>query len=106
MAVLAESNVAARIPAQDLRRARSFYAGKLGLEPVEEPPGGLRYRCGNGEFALFESASAAGPPYQVAGIRGDHPRHRSAASPQRGVRAVPAPTAFIARDHSPRLLPG
>src|SRR5258708_12263001 len=59
MAVLAEGNVASRIPAQDLRRARSFYAEKLGLVPVEERPGGLRYRCGNGEFALFESAGAA-----------------------------------------------
>jgi catechol 2,3-dioxygenase-like lactoylglutathione lyase family enzyme len=39
--------------------ARSFYAEKLGLEPVEERPAGLRYRCGNGEFALFESAGAA-----------------------------------------------
>jgi len=40
MAVLAESNVASRIPAQDLSRARSSYAEKLGLEPVEEcaPP--------------------------------------------------------------------
>ena len=60
MAVLAESNVASRLPAQDLGRARSFYAEKLGLEPVEERPGGLRYRCGSGEFALFESAGAAG----------------------------------------------
>src|SRR5437868_14088877 len=59
MAVLAESDVASRSPAQDLRRARSVYAHKLGLEPVEERPGGLRYRCGNGEFALFESAGAA-----------------------------------------------
>jgi catechol 2,3-dioxygenase-like lactoylglutathione lyase family enzyme len=41
MAVLAEGNVASRIPAQDLRRARSFYADKLGLEPVEERPGGF-----------------------------------------------------------------
>ena len=57
--MLAGSNVASRIPAQDLRRARSFYAEKLGLEPAEERPGGLRYRCGNGEFALFESAAAA-----------------------------------------------
>src|SRR6266704_5844668 len=59
MAVLAESNVASRIPARDLRRARSFYAEKLGLEPVEERPGGLRYRCGNGEIAFFDSAGAA-----------------------------------------------
>ena len=59
MAVRAGSNVASRIPARDLRRARSFHAEKLGLEPVEERPGGLRYRCGNSEFALFESAGAA-----------------------------------------------
>jgi hypothetical protein len=58
MAVLAEGNAASRIPVQDLRRARSLYAEKLGLEPVEERPGGLRYQCGNGEFALFESAGA------------------------------------------------
>jgi len=59
IAVLADSNVASRIPAQDLERAKSFYAEKLGLEPTEARPGGLRYRCGSGEFALFESAGAA-----------------------------------------------
>ena len=56
--MLEDSDVAARIPAQDLQRARSFYADKLGLTPAEERPGGLRYRCGNGEFAIFESAGA------------------------------------------------
>ena len=54
-----EGKVAARIPVQDLQRARAFYAEKLGLEPSEERPGGLLYRCGEGEFALFESAGAA-----------------------------------------------
>ncbi len=57
--MLEDSKVAARIPAQDLQRARSFYAEKLGLEPSEERPGGLLYRCGEGEFALFESTGAA-----------------------------------------------
>jgi catechol 2,3-dioxygenase-like lactoylglutathione lyase family enzyme len=57
--MLEESKVAARIPAQDLQRAKAFYAEKLGLEPSEERPGGLLYRCGDGEFALFESAGAA-----------------------------------------------
>jgi catechol 2,3-dioxygenase-like lactoylglutathione lyase family enzyme len=57
--MLDHSDVATRLPAQDLERARSFYAEKLGLEPVEERPGGLRYRCGTGSFALFESAGAA-----------------------------------------------
>ncbi|MGH6919832.1 MAG: VOC family protein, partial [Geminicoccaceae bacterium] len=39
--------------------ARRFYAEKLGLEPVEERPGGLLYRCGKGSFALFTSSGAA-----------------------------------------------
>jgi len=57
--VLAQSQVATRLPAQDLDRARRFYAEKLGLEPVEERPGGLLYRCGSGFFALFQSAGTA-----------------------------------------------
>jgi catechol 2,3-dioxygenase-like lactoylglutathione lyase family enzyme len=51
--------VATRLPAQDLNRARAFYADKLGLEPSEERPGGLLYRCGAGEFGLFASAGAS-----------------------------------------------
>jgi catechol 2,3-dioxygenase-like lactoylglutathione lyase family enzyme len=57
--MLEHSDVATRLPAQDLERARSFYAEKLGLEPVEERPGGLLYRCGRGSFALFLSAGGA-----------------------------------------------
>ena len=57
--MLEHSDVATRLPVQDLERARSFYAEKLGLEPVEERPGGLLYRCGKGSFALFLSAGAA-----------------------------------------------
>src|SRR5262245_2981142 len=54
--MFADSEVATRLPAQNLNRARAFYAEKLGLEPSEERPGGLRYRCGNGWFSLFESS--------------------------------------------------
>jgi catechol 2,3-dioxygenase-like lactoylglutathione lyase family enzyme len=57
--MLEESNVATRLPARDLRRARKFYSEKLGLEPLEERPGGLRYRGGNNFFVLFESAGEA-----------------------------------------------
>jgi catechol 2,3-dioxygenase-like lactoylglutathione lyase family enzyme len=56
---LADSRVATRLPAQDLDRARAFYAEKLGLEPVDERPGGLLYRVAGGEFALFASAGRA-----------------------------------------------
>jgi catechol 2,3-dioxygenase-like lactoylglutathione lyase family enzyme len=54
-----DSDVATRLPARDLERARAFYAGKLGLEPVEKRPGGLRYRCGAGSFVLFVSTGVA-----------------------------------------------
>ena len=57
--MLKDGRVATRLPAQDLERARKFYAEKLGLEPAEERPGGLLYRCAGGVFALFASAGAS-----------------------------------------------
>jgi len=57
--MLGNSDVATRLPARDLNRARRFYAEKLGLEPVEERPGGLRYRSGNTFFVLFQSAGGS-----------------------------------------------
>jgi catechol 2,3-dioxygenase-like lactoylglutathione lyase family enzyme len=50
---------AARLPAQDLERAREWYRDKLGLEPVEEREGGLLYRMANADFALFTSTGAS-----------------------------------------------
>ena len=41
--MLKHARIEARIPTQDLSRARRWYAEKLGLEAVEERPGGLRY---------------------------------------------------------------
>ncbi len=37
--MLASVGVATRLPAQNLERARAFYAEKLGLDPIEERPG-------------------------------------------------------------------
>ena len=66
-ATLRSASVATRLPAQDLDRARAFYSEKLGLEPVEERPGGLRYVCGEGEFVLFESGGEpSGTHTQIA----------------------------------------
>jgi catechol 2,3-dioxygenase-like lactoylglutathione lyase family enzyme len=61
--MLRDGDVATRLPARDLERARRFYAERLGLEPAEERPGGLLYRCARGEFASFESAGAASGSY-------------------------------------------
>jgi catechol 2,3-dioxygenase-like lactoylglutathione lyase family enzyme len=57
--LLARGRVATRLPARDLERARRFYAEKLGLEPVDERPGGLLYRCSGTDFALFASTGAS-----------------------------------------------
>lgn len=54
--MLGNAKVATRLPAKDLARARAFYSEKLGLEPIEERAGGLRYVCDGGEFAIFLSA--------------------------------------------------
>jgi catechol 2,3-dioxygenase-like lactoylglutathione lyase family enzyme len=51
--------VVTKLPARDLDRARRFYRDRLGLEPVEERDGGLRYVCGTTEFHLFLSSGAA-----------------------------------------------
>src|SRR3954464_1150141 len=57
--MLERGRTATRLPAQDLERARRFYAERLGLEPADERPGGLLYRCGATEFVLFESTGAS-----------------------------------------------
>jgi catechol 2,3-dioxygenase-like lactoylglutathione lyase family enzyme len=69
---LAGGGVSARLPAQDLERARRFYAEKLGLEPAETRPGGLRYQCRSGSFSIFESAGRpSGEHTQLAWQVGD-----------------------------------
>ncbi|MGX1309994.1 catechol 2,3-dioxygenase-like lactoylglutathione lyase family enzyme [Streptomyces calvus] len=57
--VLAGARVATRLPAQDLDRARRFYAERLGLEPVDERPGGLLYRCAGADFVVFRSTGTS-----------------------------------------------
>ena len=56
---LASAHAVTKLPAQDLDRARRFYSERLGLDPVEEREGGLRYLCGATEFHLFLSSGAA-----------------------------------------------
>ena len=64
---LTNAHTVTKLPAQDLERARVFYREKLGLEPVEERAGGLRYVCGPTEFHLFSSSgSPSGQSTQMA----------------------------------------
>jgi catechol 2,3-dioxygenase-like lactoylglutathione lyase family enzyme len=56
---LAGGRAITKLPAQDLDRARAFYRDNLGLAPVEEREGGLRYLCAAGEFHPFLSTGTA-----------------------------------------------
>jgi catechol 2,3-dioxygenase-like lactoylglutathione lyase family enzyme len=66
--VLRDASVGVRLPAQDLDRARRFYAERLGLEPVEEREGGLRYECGPDSFVVFQSAGTASGTHTQMGF--------------------------------------
>ena len=64
---LSHAHAVTKLPAQDLERARAFYRDKLGLEPIEERIGGLRYLCGSTEFHLFSSGGTpSGASTQMA----------------------------------------
>ena len=83
--MLNNTPIAARLPVQDMERAGAFYAEKLGLEPSEERPGGLLYRCPNGEFALFQSAGAASGTFTQMGFTVDDVAATVAELRRRGV---------------------
>jgi catechol 2,3-dioxygenase-like lactoylglutathione lyase family enzyme len=83
--MLEHGEVATRLPAQDLERARAFYAEKLGLQPVEERPGGLRYRCGNSWFVVFASSGAASGTHTQMGWEVDDIESTVAELRSRGV---------------------
>jgi predicted enzyme related to lactoylglutathione lyase len=83
--MLENAKIATRLPAQDLERAWAIYAEKHGLEPIEERPGGLRYRCANGEFGLFESAGASPGTFTQMGWEVDDIEATVAELRERGV---------------------
>jgi predicted enzyme related to lactoylglutathione lyase len=54
--MLTDNRAIATLPAEDLQRAKSFYADVLGLKPADENPGGLIYEVGEGNrFLVFPS---------------------------------------------------
>ncbi|MEU2926561.1 VOC family protein [Streptomyces sp. NPDC007251] len=69
--VLSRARAATRLPARDLERARRFYADVLGLEPVDERPGGLLYRCGGTDFVVFRSTGASPGTFTQMGFEVD-----------------------------------
>jgi len=80
------THCAARLPAQDLGRARAWYAEKLGLTPVEERPGGLRYLANGIEFVVYQSASRSDGSFTQFAFTVADIEHAAATLRSRGVR--------------------
>jgi catechol 2,3-dioxygenase-like lactoylglutathione lyase family enzyme len=59
----------ATLPASDLARARAFYEGTLGFEPVRENPGGVFYEAGGRPFFVFASRGASSGAHTQLGFR-------------------------------------
>src|SRR3954453_12049527 len=83
--MLQQARMAPRLPAQALERARRWYAEKLGLEPVDERPGGLLYRIASCDFALFASAGASPGTFTQMGFEVDDIDATAAELKARGV---------------------
>ena len=82
---LADARVESRLPAKDLDRARRWYAEKLGLQPDEERPGGLRYVLASGVFCLFASQGGADGSFTQLALQVDDLEAEMAAMRSRGV---------------------
>jgi catechol 2,3-dioxygenase-like lactoylglutathione lyase family enzyme len=69
--LLENSEVYATLPAQDLERAKSFYADKLGMKPTDETPEEATYETAKGGFALFRSHGKASGDHTQLGFTVD-----------------------------------
>ena len=56
--MLGGKNAAAALAVSDLGRARTFYEGTLGLEPLQEDPGSIIYRSGTSVVLVYTSEHA------------------------------------------------
>jgi catechol 2,3-dioxygenase-like lactoylglutathione lyase family enzyme len=65
--MLDAGTVTANIPASDLKRARDFYADKLGLTPAAEFDGMLVYRTAGGSpFSVYQTEYAGQAGHTIA----------------------------------------
>ena len=58
--MLSNAPIVPYIPAADVRRARKFYEGVVGLKVKEEYAGGVIYECGNGSSVFMYPSPGAG----------------------------------------------
>jgi catechol 2,3-dioxygenase-like lactoylglutathione lyase family enzyme len=62
------TQIYAKLPAQDVARAKKFYAEKLGLEPYGERHNHLYYEIGGAYFIVFPSVGAPAGTHDQLGL--------------------------------------
>jgi catechol 2,3-dioxygenase-like lactoylglutathione lyase family enzyme len=62
------AQIYAKLPAQDIERARTFYAEKLGIEPYGERHNHLYYRLAGAYFIVFPSAGTPSGTHDQLGL--------------------------------------
>jgi catechol 2,3-dioxygenase-like lactoylglutathione lyase family enzyme len=82
---LVDARAETRLPAQDLERARRWYADKLDLQPTEERPGALRYDTASGVFCLVLSTGTSRGEFSQLAFTVDDLRATVSRLRQRGV---------------------
>lgn len=56
--MLSDSTVFATIAVRNMQLAKEFYEQKLGLNKIDETPGGVMYESGTGKLFVYESHTA------------------------------------------------
>ncbi|HZT91095.1 MAG TPA: VOC family protein [Gaiellaceae bacterium] len=79
----------AKLPAQDVERARAFYRDVLGFEPVSEHNGHMRFECGGQQFLVFPSSGKPSGDHDQLGLVVDDVEAAHAELESRGVRFEP-----------------
>lgn len=62
------TQIYAKLPAQDVARAKEFYADKLGVEPYGERHNHLYYELGGAYFIVFPSVGAPSGTHDQLGL--------------------------------------
>lgn len=65
--MLGNSTISAVIAVSDITAGKKFYSETLGLSLVDENPGGLSYKSGEGSLFVYESPNAGTSQATVAG---------------------------------------
>jgi catechol 2,3-dioxygenase-like lactoylglutathione lyase family enzyme len=79
------AQIYAKLPARDVRRARAFYAEKLGLEPYGERHNHLYYELAGAYFIIFPSIGKPSGTHDQLGLVVENLKNEVARLKSRGV---------------------